>query len=83
MHEYNLFVLHELHVLNYHCLQILRDDLQLTVDRLFNLTTDAISNVTFANDINETEHAKLIKSLNSIHKHYGKPLPFPQCTVNV
>ena len=44
----------------------------MTVDGLFNMPSDAISNALLVNEIDKGEHTKLIKSLNSLHKHYGK-----------
>lgn len=68
-------MLQDLHVLHcFCCVQILRDDLQMTVDKLFNLQVDAIGNVAFVNEIGETDCSKLLSSLDTLHKHYRKPL---------
>ena len=61
-----------LHVHKHHSMQILREDLQLTLDGLFNLQLDAVNNVTSANEISATEHSKLVTSLERLHKHYGE-----------
>ena len=62
----------QLACVQFYCLQILMDDLQMTVDRLFNMPNDTIRNVLLVNEIAEVELTKLIKSLSSLHKHYGK-----------
>ena len=61
-----------LHVHKHHPVQILREDLHLTLDALFNLQLDAVRNVTSANDISASEHTKLVASLERLHKHYGE-----------